>query len=66
MMGASYPTKKALKESVGKPLKYVETSIFGLEYKKNGILTVVGPDPYRNRKWFATVIMKKGLIAKVT
>ena len=66
MMGASYPTKKALKESVGKPLRYVETSMFGEEYKPNGTFAVVGPDAYRSRKWYATVTMENGLIKKVS
>lgn len=66
MMGASYPTKKALKESVGRPLKYVETSAFGEEYKANGTFAVVGPDPYTSRKWYAAVTMENGLIKKVT
>ena len=43
MMGASYPTKKALKSSIGKPLNYVETSLFGREYTDNGSFCVVGP-----------------------
>jgi hypothetical protein len=64
MMGASYPTKKALKESVGKSLRYVETSIFGDEYHENGTFCVVGPSPYE-RKWFAEVTMVDGKIAKV-
>lgn len=66
MMGASYPTKKALKESVGKPLRYIETSIFGAEYKSNGRFAVVGPDPYTNRKWYAEVTMKDDKIVKVS
>jgi hypothetical protein len=65
MMGANYPTKKALKEHIGKPLDYEETSAFGAEYKENGQFAVVGPDPYTNRKWFATVTMENGLIKKV-
>lgn len=65
MMGANYPTKKALKDSIGKSLKYQETSMFGSEYKENGSFCVVGPDPY-NRKWFAQVIMEDGLIKKVS
>jgi hypothetical protein len=66
MMGASYPTKKALKASIGKPLSYIETSMFGPEYTPNGKFCVVGPDPYRNRKWYAEVTMKDGIIAKVS
>ena len=65
MMAASYMTKKQLKESIGQPLRHVETSVFGTEYRDNGKFPVVGPDPYR-RKWFAEVTMKDGLIEKVT
>ena len=64
MMGASYKTKKALKESIGKPLRYVETSMFGQEYRENGTFCVVGPSPYE-RKWYASVTMRDGLIDKV-
>lgn len=66
MMGATYKTKKELKENIGKPLRYVETSVFGQEYKPNGMFCVVGPDAYRDRKWYAEVTMKDGLIAKVS
>ncbi len=66
MMGANYKTKKALKESVGEPLDYIETSAFGPEYKDNGTFCVVGPDPYTKRNWYATVTMEDGLIKKVT
>lgn len=65
MMGASYRTKAELKANVGKPLRYVETSIFGPEYKADGKFCVVGPSPY-DRKWFAQVTMANGLIAKVS
>ena len=40
MIVAGYDTKKQLKASVGKELDYIETSIFGPEYKSNGMLTV--------------------------
>jgi hypothetical protein len=66
MLGAAYKTKKALKDSVGQPLRYIETSFFGLEFKENGTFAVVGPDPYRNRKWYAQVTMENGLIKKVS
>ena len=66
MLGAAYKTKKELKGSIGKPLKYIETSFFGKEYSDNGVLTVVGPDPYNARNWYANVTMKDGLIQKVT
>jgi hypothetical protein len=65
MMAASYMTKKQLKESIGQPLRHVETSVFGNEYRPNGKFPVVGPDPYR-RKWFAEVTMQDGLIVKVS
>lgn len=64
MMGASYPTKKILKASVGHPLHYVETSVFGPEYKSNGTFCVVGPSPYE-RKWFAEVTMENDIIKAV-
>lgn len=66
MMGASYPTKSALKKAVGQSLRYVETSMFGEEFKANGTFCVVGPDPYNNRKWYASVTMENGLIKRVS
>lgn len=65
MMGARYKTKKELKAAIGQPLRYVETSVFGEEYRPNGTFCVVGPSPYE-RKWFAQVTMTDGKIAKVT
>ncbi len=66
-MGVSgYKTKKQLKQAVGQPLNYVETSAFGAEYKATGSFCVVGPCAYTKRTWFATVHMKEGLIEKVT
>jgi hypothetical protein len=65
MMGANYPTKRALKEAKGHPLQYTETSIFGAEYNPDGTFCVVGPDAYTNRRWYARVTMKNGVIAKV-
>lgn len=65
MMGASYPTKQALKMSVGKPLRFVETSMFGAEYKDTGKFCVVGPCPYTKRNWYAEVTMEAGLIKSV-
>lgn len=66
MMGASYKTKKELKAAIGQPLRYVETSIFGPEYMADGTFCVVGPDAHRDRRWFASVTMRGGLIVKVT
>ena len=64
-----YKTKKQLKESVGKPLNYMETSIFGNEYKSNGTLTVASRPRALGkpgREFFATVVMENGLIKKVS
>ncbi len=65
MIAALYPTKKALKEAVGQPLRYQETSIFGREYVADGVIVVVGPGP-TDRRFYARVTMKDGLIAKVS
>jgi hypothetical protein len=65
MMGARYKNKKELKENIGKELRYIETSLFGPEFQENGTFPVVGPCPYTNRKWYATVTMKDGKIEKV-
>ena len=54
MLVALYPTKKALKASIGKPFRSQETSLFSLECKPNVMLTVVGPSAYV-RKWYANV-----------
>ncbi len=64
MMSASYKTKKDLKAAVGQELKYVETSLFGEEYKPNGTFCVVGPSAYQ-RKWYAEITMKDGKIERV-
>ena len=32
MLVFNYPSKKVLKENIGKPLRYKETSMFGAEY----------------------------------
>ena len=65
MLAATYPTKKALRAAVGERLRYVETSLFGAEYRPDGRLTVVGPAPY-TRNWFATVTMADGRIKRVS
>jgi hypothetical protein len=65
MLVARYKTKSELKKSVGKPLRFEETSMFGPEYKDNGSFAVVGPAALL-RKWYASVTMENGLIKKVT
>ena len=64
MIQAHYKSKKALKESVGQPLKYNETSMFGEEYKADGTFCVADYSP--SRKWFAQITMKNGIIFKVS
>ena len=67
MLGAvGYKTKKEIKENIGKPLKYIETSAFGFEYTPNGNVTMVGPCAYTRRTWYANITMQNGLIAKVS
>ena len=67
MMGIyGYKTKKELKAGIGKIPGFIETSMFGTEYKGDGKYTIVGPDPYRDRKWYATIEIKDGLISKVS
>lgn len=64
-----YPSKKDLAANVGEPLRYEETSVFGPEYKPNGSLVgsnrpaIMG---IKGREFFANVLMKDGLIAKVS
>ena len=57
-----YATKKELKENIGKPLRYEETSIFGEEYKSNGTLTGTN---HPRRSWFANVTMENDIIKAV-
>lgn len=62
-----YPSKKVLKENVGNRLRYIETSVFGPEYKSNGML-VVANRPHitgMGREFFAQVTMENDLIVKV-
>jgi hypothetical protein len=69
MLAIGYESKKALKESIGKPLRYRETSMFGAEYTPNGTFVVAHrPQITRSkgREFFATVTMQNGLISKVS
>lgn len=67
MMIFNYPSKKVLKENIGKPLRYTETSIFGNEYVSDGV--IIGANrPHitkQGREFFAEVTLKDGLIIKV-
>jgi len=63
-----YNSKKDLKQAVGQRLRYIETSMFGSEYRDTGTLTVAGRPHITGmkREFFAQVVMKHGLIQKVT
>jgi hypothetical protein len=67
MIILDYPSKKVLREQVGRPLRYIETSIFVPEHRDNG--TLIGANrpnvTGHKREFFANVTMKDGLIAKV-
>jgi hypothetical protein len=68
MMLVHYPSKKALKENLGKPLLYTETSGFGAEFKSDGSFCVAHRPAIQGgpgREFFAEVTMKGGLIAAV-
>ena len=62
-----YPSKKALKESVGQRLRYIETSLFGPQYRDNGTITVANRPHITKigREFFAEVTITNGLISKV-
>ena len=64
----NYKSKKELKENVGQRLQYIETSLFGPEYKRDGVL--VGANrPHitgQGREFFASVTMRDGLIERVS
>ena len=67
MLVFNYESKKQLKENVGKPLRYIETSFFGAEYRENGILTGANRPHItgKGREFFANVTMENGLIKSV-
>ena len=67
MIVFNYPSKKVLKENIGKPLQYIETSLFGAESVRTGKLTGANRPHItgQGREFFATVTMKDGLIARV-
>jgi len=55
-----------LKQAIGKEPSFIETSMFGAEYKGDGKYCVVGPCPFTKRSWYATITVKNGLIDKVS
>jgi len=67
MMIFNYESKKKMKECIGQPLRYTETSLFGDEYIANGDITGCNRPHLTGykREFFARVTMKDGLIQKV-
>tara|TARA_R110000751_G_scaffold299911_1_gene411422 strand:+ start:553 stop:759 length:207 start_codon:yes stop_codon:yes gene_type:complete len=68
MLIFDYATKKELKASVGEPLRYIETSMFGEEYRRDGVLAGCNRPHMtgHKREFFAQATMKDGKIHKVT
>ena len=64
---ANYPSKKNLKEHIGRGLNYIETSMFGPQYKGEGTLTVCNRPHItgQGREWFGRVTMQDHKIVKV-
>lgn len=67
MLVFNYPSKKLLKESIGQRLDYIETSMFGEEFRRDGVLTGANRPHItgQGREFFANVTMKDGLIHSV-
>ena len=67
MLVFDYASKKDLKQNIGQPLRYIETSIFGVEYLRDGVLYGANRPHITGykREFFARVVMRDGLIAKV-
>lgn len=67
MMIVHYDSKKMLKEAIGQPLRYTETSMFGPEYVADGTITVARRPHLQGggREFFARVTMIDGLISEV-
>ena len=68
MIILNYRSKKMLRANIGQPLRYTETSVFGPEYKRNGVFAGSNrPQITGNggREFFASVTMKHGLIKEV-
>jgi hypothetical protein len=67
MIVFDYASKKDLKASIGQPLRYIETSFFGPEYRSDGMLTGANRPHItgKGREFFANVTMENGLIKGV-
>jgi hypothetical protein len=63
----NYSSKKELKAAIGQPLRYTETSLFGAEYKADGMITGANRPHITGlgREFFAQVYMQNGLIKSV-
>jgi hypothetical protein len=65
-----YSSKKELKECVGQPLKYQETSFHGIEYKPTGKVVAAHRPAMgvfkSGREFFAEIEMFNGVIHKVS
>tara|TARA_Y100000361_G_C10939056_1_gene227832 strand:- start:67 stop:276 length:210 start_codon:yes stop_codon:yes gene_type:complete len=65
----NYESKNQMKECIGQPLRYTETSLFGEEYKSDG--SFIGcnrptlPEGTGTREFFANVTMEDGKIKEV-
>jgi hypothetical protein len=67
MMVFVYESKKVMKAHIRKPLNYIETSMFGDEYIKDGIITGANRPHITGigREFFAQCTMENGLIKSV-
>ena len=67
MMVFVYPSKKALKASIGQRLNHIETSMFGPEYVSTGSITGANRPHITGigREFFATVKMQDDVIVGV-
>lgn len=67
MIVFDYASKKELKEHIGQPLRYIETSMFGPQYIADGMLTGANRPHItgKGREFFANVTMRNGIIAGV-
>ena len=68
MMLLNYKSKKEMQENIGNNLDYTETSMFGEEYRSNGVFCgsnrphITG---IKGREFFAEVTMRNDIIIKV-
>ena len=68
MMLFNYKSKKEMQENIGNNLDYTETSMFGEEYRSNGVFCgsnrphITG---IQGREFFAEVVMRDDKIVSV-